>query len=57
MSVLCVECHDTKMPDTGMFYNGTKEGYSNYDWQCCLCQKYIHKSDDCEQYEEDAATS
>jgi hypothetical protein len=56
MSVLCVECHDEKMPDTGAFYNGSVEGYSNYDWKCCLCGKIIHKADE-EYYEEESEAS
>ena len=53
MSVICVQCHDEKMPDTGSFYNGSVEGYSNYDWTCCLCGKIIHKANDGEDYEEE----
>jgi hypothetical protein len=50
MSVLCVECHE-KMQQ-GIFYRGSKEGYSNYDWQCCVCNKYIHKANNGGQNEE-----
>ena len=52
ISILCVECHDEKMPDSGVFYQGSKEGYSNYDWVCCVCGKIIHKSEN-ETYEEE----
>lgn len=45
MLVFCVECHDEKIPDSGVFYKGSVEGYSNYDWKCCLCGKLIHKAD------------
>ena len=46
ISVLCVECHDTKMPDTGMFYNGSKEGYGPFEYKCCLCGKIVNKDDE-----------
>lgn len=49
MSILCVECRNEKMPDIGAFYKGSKEGYSNYDWVCCLCEKYIHKAEEDEE--------
>lgn len=45
ISVLCIDCHDEKMPETGVFYNGSEEGYSNFDWKCCICNKMIHKSE------------
>jgi hypothetical protein len=58
MSVLCVECHDEKMPDTGVFYEGSKEGYSNFDWVCCVCGKFIHKADGGQDdYEEESETA
>jgi hypothetical protein len=41
MSVLCTECHDTKMPDVGMFYHGSKEGYGPFEFKCCVCRKII----------------
>lgn len=44
ISVLCVECHNEKMPNNGVFYQGSTEGYSDYDWTCCLCGKCIHKA-------------
>lgn len=44
VEVLCVECHKEKMPNSGFFYEGSKEGYSNYDWQCVMCKKYVHKA-------------
>lgn len=56
MAVLCVECHEQKMPDTGSFYNGSEYGYSNYDWKCHLCGKIIHKADDGEENEEESET-
>lgn len=46
MSILCLECHDQKMPDTGWFYRGTEEGYGPFDYQCCICGKYVHKAED-----------
>ena len=42
ISILCVECHDTKMPDKGMFYDG-KNGYGQFDYKCCSCGNIIHK--------------
>jgi len=46
ISVLCVECHDTKMPETGMFYQGSKEGYGPFNYKCCLCGNLVHESDE-----------
>jgi hypothetical protein len=46
IEALCVECRNQKMPDSGFFYEGSKEGYSDYDWQCSICKKYIHKADE-----------
>jgi hypothetical protein len=48
MSVLCVECHDTKMPKTGMFYAGSKEGYGPFNYKCCLCGKLVHEFNESE---------
>ncbi len=45
MSVLCVECHDQHLPDTGWFHEGSKEGYGPFDYQCCKCGKYLHRCD------------
>lgn len=44
LSVLCVQCHNDQMPDTGMFYLGSQEGYGPFDFKCCICGKYIHKT-------------
>jgi hypothetical protein len=46
MSVLCVPCHDEKMPDTGWFYKGSKEGYGPFDYKCSLCGSIIHSQGD-----------
>ena len=46
ISVLCVKCHDEKMPETGMFYEGSKEGYGPFNYKCCLCGELVHKSDE-----------
>jgi len=43
LSILCVECHNRDAPDTGWFYEGSKEGYGPYDYQCCKCGKFIHR--------------
>lgn len=42
--VFCVECHNEKFPELGVFYNGSVEGYSNFDWKCSVCNKIIHKA-------------
>lgn len=49
MKVLCVECKDQHMPDTGWFYPGSKEGYGPYDYQCCKCGNFLHKACDDEE--------
>jgi len=54
MSVLCVECHDNKMPETGMFYHGSKEGYGPFDYKCCICGQLVNDSD---EYDEEDSTS
>ena len=53
IGVLCTECHKEKKPDSGFFYQGSKEGYSNYDWQCDICKKYIHKANDDQDDQDD----
>lgn len=53
IEVLCVDCRNKTRPDNGFFYEGSKEGYSNFDWNCCICNKLIHKSEEIEEeYEE-----
>lgn len=44
LSILCVECHDRDMPDTGWFYRGSTEGYGPWDYECCKCGKLIHQA-------------
>jgi len=56
ISVLCIECHDEKMPKTGAFYAGSKEGYGPFNFRCCLCGIFIHKADD-EENKEKCETS
>lgn len=46
--VLCVECHDSKMPQ-GMFYQGSKEGYGPFNYKCCQCGKLVHQARDNEE--------
>lgn len=46
MSVMCVKCHQEKMPDAGWFYPGSKEGYGPFDYICQLCGTIIHKAED-----------
>ena len=46
MKVVCVECRTQHMPDSGWFYPGSTEGYGPYDYQCCKCEKFVHKADD-----------
>lgn len=42
MSVLCVDCRKEKMPDTGVFYQGSRNGYGPFDFQCEICKKFVH---------------
>lgn len=53
MSILCVECHDKYMPDTGWLWKGSQDGYGPFDYQCHKCNRYIHKTDEEENCEED----
>lgn len=53
VTVLCVECREEKYPDTGSFYEGSKEGYSDYDWKCSECDKFIHKIEEIEEENEE----
>lgn len=57
MGVLCLECHNTHMPNTGWFYQGSKEGYGPFDYQCRRCGKCISKADDEEDEEDEDQTS
>ncbi len=54
ISVLCVECHDAKMPETGMFYRGSKDGYGPFNYKCCLCGKLVHRADDDDEKDQTA---
>jgi hypothetical protein len=49
MKVLCVECRDQHMPDTGWFYPGSTEDYGPYDYQCCECGSFVHEANDDEE--------
>ena len=41
MSILCVKCHrDT--PDVGWFYQGSKDGYGPFVYECTRCNKMIY---------------
>ena len=46
-SILCLHtyCRDEHYPDTGWFYEGSKEGYGPWDFKCHVCGKLIHKAD------------
>ena len=58
MNILCLECHDTHMPDTGWFYQGSKEGYGPYEYQCCRCNKKINdEEEEEEEIEEETETT
>lgn len=46
ISTLCVPCHEKDYPDTGWFYEGSKEGYGPFNYVCCRCGTYIHKAED-----------
>lgn len=52
MSVLCVDCHAKEMPDSGWFYEGSKEGYGPFDFQCCKCSKFVHKAEKDDEQEQ-----
>jgi len=40
---MCVECRTQKYPDTGWFYDGSKQGYGPFDYKCAKCKGVIHK--------------
>lgn len=42
---LHVTCRNEHYPDTGWFYNGSKEGYGPWDFICSHCGKLIHKAE------------
>lgn len=42
MIPVCIECKDIHYPDSGWFYRGSEEGYSDYLWKCYKCEKVIH---------------
>lgn len=54
MSVLCIPCHDNKMPDTGWFYKGSVEGYGPYTYKCHICGLVIHshEAEDCGNHDD-----
>ena len=52
MNILCIECHDKHMPDTGWFYEGTKNGYGPYEYRCCRCDKQVNDKEEIEEIEE-----
>jgi len=42
---LCVECQEKKPSEGAWFHPGSEEGYGPFDFQCCRCQKFIHKAE------------
>jgi len=52
MKLLCLECHDKDMPDTGWFYQGSKEGYGPYEYICCKCNKQVNDEEVGEENDE-----
>jgi hypothetical protein len=44
INVLCIECHDTKHPKLGWFWEGSTKGYGPYNFVCDFCQKIIHEA-------------
>lgn len=57
ISALCIQCHDAKLPDTGWFYNGMKEGYGPFDFKCSICGNFIHKANDDENEQKEITSS
>jgi formylmethanofuran dehydrogenase subunit E len=53
MSVMCVKCHDEKMPETGWFYRGSVEGYGPFTYKCEICGELIYSPDQQEGEEKD----
>lgn len=39
---LCIECKENYYPDEGWFWEGTKNGYGPWLYQCCNCSQVIH---------------
>ena len=46
MVAVCVECRESHYPEVGWYYEGSKEGYSDYLWECHKCGKVIHDPDE-----------
>lgn len=46
VSPLCVECHDSKMPEVGWFYKGSVEGYGPFEYKCRVCGKVIYAGEE-----------
>ena len=44
ISVMCQECHDTKMPEIGWLWHGSK-GYGPFNIICDLCEKVVHEGE------------
>lgn len=42
MLAICPECHEDKKIES-WFWDGDKYGYGDYDLDCYLCKKSIHK--------------
>jgi hypothetical protein len=52
MLVWCQECRMQHFPDMGWFYQGSKDGYGDFDFTCDICGKIIHRHIESEELEE-----
>ena len=41
MVAACVECNNQELKS--WFWAGSEQGYGDYDLECSICQKIIHK--------------
>jgi hypothetical protein len=46
---LCVECHQTKFPELGWFWQGSVQGYGPFLFKCSKCEKVIYEHDNEDQ--------
>lgn len=51
IDVLCIECRDSLYPGVGWFWDGSLKGYGPWTYNCCKCNKLIHKPNEMEQNE------
>ncbi len=43
LSVLCVSCRNAEHPDTGWFWEGSREGYGPWEYTCVHCGVDVSK--------------